>query len=151
MKFLLRVVIIALAAFAVSAPAFAAENWPDSFGAYVGKVRKTVKTADLKAYLDAVKKPDGVLLIDVREPSEYASGHVAGTVNIPRGLLEFRIWKQLGYPKAVNMNTKIYTQCATGGRATLAAADLKKIGFKNVIAVVANTADFEKNGFPWTK
>ena len=60
----------------------------------------------------------------------------------------------MGYPKKVekvDMKTKIYTQCASGGRATLAAADLKKIGFTNVIAVVAETKDFEKNGFPWEK
>ncbi len=151
MKRLVRVAIIALTAFAISAPALAAENWPDSFGTYVSKVRKTVKTTDIKGYLAAVKNPNGAMLIDIREPSEYAAGHVSGTVNIPRGLLEFQIWKQMGYPKAVNMKTKIYVQCATGGRATLAAADLKRIGFKDVIAVVAVTADFEKNGFPWTK
>jgi rhodanese-related sulfurtransferase len=151
MKRLVRFAIIALTAFAISAPALAAENWPDSLTTYIGKVRKTVKTADLDAYLAAVKNPNGAMLIDVREPSEYAAGHVTGTINVPRGLLEFQIWKKMGYPKAVNMKAKIYVQCATGGRATLATADLKKIGFKNVIAVVANTEDFEKKGFPWTK
>lgn len=151
MKRMLRFAIVILGTLAVTAPSFAAENWPDSFSAYVGKVRKTVKTADLDAYLAAVKNPNGAMLIDVREPSEYAGGHVKGTMNIPRGLLEFQIWKKMGYPKTVDMKTKIYVQCASGGRATLAAADLKKIGFKNVIAVIANTADFEKKGFPWEK
>jgi len=147
----LRFAIILVAAFAVTAPAFAAEDWPDSFSAYVAKVRKTVKTANIDGYLAVAKKPNGAMLIDVREPAEYATGHVAGTVNIPRGLLEFQIWKKLGYPKAVNMNKQIYTQCASGGRATLAAADLKKIGFKNVTAVVANVKDMEKKDFPWEK
>ena len=147
----LRFAIVIVAAFAVTAPAFAAENWPDSFSAYVAKVRKTVKTTNSDGYLKAVKNPNGALLIDVREPSEYAAGHVVGTINIPRGLLEFQIWKKMGYPKKVNLSTTIYTQCASGGRATLAAADLKKIGFKNVIAVVAPTNEFEKKGFPWEK
>jgi rhodanese-related sulfurtransferase len=147
----LRFVIIFVAAFTVTAPAFAADDWPDSFGAYVAKVRKTVNTTDIEGYLAVAKKPNGAMLIDVREPAEYATGHVVGTINIPRGLLEFQIWKKLGYPKAVNMNKKIYTQCASGGRATLAAADLKKIGFKNVTAVVANVNDMEKKGFPWEK
>ena len=151
MKSKLRFAIVLLSALAIGAPAFAAENWPDSFGAYVTKVRKTIKTADLDGYLAAVKNPNGALLIDVREPSEYAAGHVTGTVNIPRGLLEFQIWKKMGHPKPVNMKTKIYLQCATGGRATLAAADMKRIGFTNVVAVIANTADFEKKGFPWEK
>ncbi len=146
-----RFAMVVVAAFAVSAPAIAAEKWPDSFSAYVAKVRKTVKTVNLDGYLTAAKKPNGAMLIDVREPSEYATGHVAGTINIPRGLLEFQIWMKMGYPKKVDMNKKIYAQCASGGRATLAAADLKKIGFTNVIAVVANVKDFEKKGFPWEK
>ncbi len=151
MKSKMRFALVLLSALVVTIPAFAAENWPDSFGTYVTKVRKTVKTADLNAYLAAAKNPNGALLIDIREPSEYAAGHVKGTINIPRGLLEFQIWKKMGYPKTVDMNTKIFLQCATGGRATLAAADMKKIGFKNATAVIANTADFEKSGFPWEK
>ena len=151
MKSTMRFALVLLTALAVTAPAYAAENWPDSFGSYVTKVRKTVKTADLDTYLAAAKNPNGALLIDIREPSEYAAGHVKGTINIPRGLLEFQIWKKMGYPKTVNMKTKIYLQCATGGRATLAAADMKRIGFKNATAVIANTADFEKKGFPWEK
>lgn len=147
----LRFAVILAAAFAITAPVYAAEKWPDSFSAYVAKVRKTVKTTNIDGYLAVVKKPNGAMLIDVREPSEYKTGHVVGTVNIPRGLLEFQIWTKMGYPKKVDMNKKIYTQCASGGRATLAAADLKKIGFKNVVAVVADVKDFEKKGFPWEK
>jgi rhodanese-related sulfurtransferase len=90
----------------------------------------------MDGYLAVVKNPNGAKLIDVREDYEYKAGHIPGTVNIPRGLLEFRIWKALGYPKAVDMNTTIYVQCRTGGRATLAADDLKRIGFTNVTAVV---------------
>ena len=151
MNRMLRFAVVLVSAFAITSPVLAAENWPDSFSAYVGKVRKTVKTTDAAGYLKAVKKPNGAMLVDVREPSEYADGHVAGTVNIPRGLLEFQIWKKMGYPKKVDMNKTIYLQCASGGRATLAAADLKKVGFKNVIAVVAVTAEFQKQGFPWEK
>lgn len=142
-----RFAIILFAAVAVSAPAFAAENWPDSVTNYVAKVRKTVKITDMEGYLAAVKNPNGALLLDVRGEAEFKAGHVPGAVNIPRGLLEFRIWKQLGYPAKVDTNRKIYVQCATGGRATLATADLKKIGFKNVVAVVMNWSEWEKKGY----
>ena len=87
----------------------------------------------------------------MREPEEYKAGHVPGTINIPRGLLEFRIWKTLGHPNAIDLNEKIYVQCSTGGRATLAAADLQKIGFSKVTAVIMNLSDWEKNGYPWKK
>ena len=95
--------------------------------------------------------PNGALLIDVREETELKAGHVPGTVNVSRGRLEFRIWKQLGYPGPVEMNRKIYVQCATGGRATLAARQLKDIGFTNVTAVVMELADWQKKGHPFVK
>ncbi|MGO9006444.1 MAG: rhodanese-like domain-containing protein [Beijerinckiaceae bacterium] len=147
----LRFTIVLLGAFAVSAPAFAAENWPDSLDNYLAQIRETINTADMEGYLEAVKNPHGSLLIDVREDSEYKAGHIPGTVNIPRGLLEFRIWKQLGYPNKVDMNKKIYVQCMTGGRATLTAADLKRIGFTNAVAVIMNLEDWERKGYPMEK
>ncbi|MCF8476156.1 MAG: rhodanese-like domain-containing protein [Pseudolabrys sp.] len=151
MKSKLRFAVVFLAAFAVTAPAFAAENWPDSFGAYVSQIRKTIKTTDMDGYLAAVKNPNGAVLLDVREDAEYKAGHIPGTINIQRGLLEFQIWKALGYPKTVDMNKKIFVQCRTGGRATLATADLQKIGFKNVTAVIMDIAEWEKKGLPWEK
>jgi rhodanese-related sulfurtransferase len=148
---MLRFAFILIVVVAVSAPAIAAENWPDSITNYVAKVRKTVQTTDMEGYLAAVKNPNGALLLDVRGEGEFKAGHVPGTVNIPRGLLEFRIWKQFGYPAKVDTNRKIYVQCATGGRATLATADLKKIGFKNAVAVIMNLQDWEKKGYPFEK
>jgi len=151
MKHSLRFAIAFVGVLIVSAPALAAENWPDSFGAYVAQVRKTVKTTDMDGYLAVVKNPNGALLLDVREDNEYKAGHVPGTVFIPRGLLEFSIWKQLGYPKPVNMAQKIYVQCRTGGRATLAAASLKAIGFTDVTAVIMDIDEWQKKSLPFVK
>ena len=55
----------------------------------------------MDGYLAAVKNPNGAVLLDVREGEEFKAGHVPGAVNIPRGLLEFRIWKLFGYPAQV--------------------------------------------------
>ena len=142
-------------AFAISTPVWAqakpAPAWPPIVTKQFMAARKTVKTVDMKGYLAAVKNPNGAMILDVREPAEFAAGHVPGAVNIPRGVLEFRIYKELGYPKKVDTSRKIYVQCQTGGRASLAAASLKQIGFKNPIAVVVNMAEWEKAGHPWVK
>jgi rhodanese-related sulfurtransferase len=132
-------------------PGFTAENWPDSVDQYVVDVRKTIDTIDLDGYLTVVKNPNGALLLDVRDENELVSGHVPGTINISRGRLEFRIWKLLGYPDKVDMNRKMYVQCSSGGRATLAAKQLKDIGFTNVTAVVMELADWQKKGYPFLK
>ncbi len=147
----IRFVIALIAVVSMSVPALAAANWPDSVNESIAQVRKTVKTTNMDGYLAVVKNPDGALLIDVREDNEFKTGHVPGAINIPRGLLEFHIWKQLGYPNKVDMGRKIYVQCATGGRATLATKALDNIGFTNVTAVIMSIADWEKKGYPFEK
>jgi len=104
----------------------------------------------MDGYLAVVTKPDGVLL-DVREDDEFKSGHVPGAMNIPRGLLEFRIWRALGYPAVVDTGRRIYVQCRTGGRATLAAKHLQDIGFTNVVEVIMTIDDWEKKGHPFVR
>ena len=151
MTHMIRFAVAVIFATATATPAFPAENWPDSFSAYLASVRKTVKTMDTEGYLPVVKNPDGALLIDVREDYEYKAGHVPGPINIPRGLLEFQIWRTLGHPDRVDMNRKIIVQCRTGGRATLAAAALKAIGFTDVTAVITNIEEWEKSGKPWVR
>lgn len=162
MRALLKVSLIVLMAGAVpagvavsslNAPAHAAMamEWPESVSQYVLQIRKTVKTTDMEGYLAVVNNPNGVLLLDVREDAEFKVGHVPGAVNIPRGLLEFHIWKQLGFPSKVDMSRKIYVQCQTGGRATLSAKQLQDIGFTNVTAVIMNFEEWQKKGNPLSK
>lgn len=148
---IVHIAVIYLAVLGIHAPAFAGEDWPDSVDQYVMQIRKTVQTTDMDAYLVAVKNPNGALLLDVREESEFQTGHVPGAVNIPRGLIEFRIWRQLGYPANVDTKRKIFVQCMTGGRATLATKQLNDIGFTNAVAVIMNFGEWQKKGNPIVK
>ena len=115
------------------------------------QIRKTVETTDMEGYLLAVKNLNGAILLDVREEDEFQVGHISGAVNIPRELLEFRVWKQLGYPTIVDTKRKIFVQCMTGGRATLATKQLSDIGFTNVVAVIMNFGEWSKKGNPLVK
>jgi len=73
-----------------------------------------------------------ILLLDVREPEEFASGYLRkeNHLTIPRGKLEFvaikKIHEQYGH------DVSIVTYCFKGPRGLLAAYQLKKMGFKNV-------------------
>jgi rhodanese-related sulfurtransferase len=147
----LKIALIAFGAFVVSAPGNAAENWPDSVDQYVAQVRQTIDTTDMDGYLAVVNSPNGAALIDVREENEFKTGHVPGATNVSRGRLEFWVWKPLGYPAKVDMNRKIYVQCASGGRATLAAKQLKDLGFTNVTAVIMDLAEWQAKGHPFVK
>ena len=105
----------------------------------------------MDGYWAAFKNANGALLLDVREENEFKAGHVPGTINVSRGGLEFLIWRPLGYPDTVDMNRKIYVQCASGVRATLAAKQLKDMGFTNVTAVVMSLPDWQNRGYPFVK
>ncbi len=67
---------------------------------------------------------ENVVFLDVREPSEVeASGKVAGAVNVPRGMLEFRADpSNPNREAALDPSKTVVTYCAMGGRAALAAA-----------------------------
>lgn len=80
---------------------------------------------------DRMSLPE-TLLIDVREPDEYRLGHIAGSVNIPRGMLEFKISNE---PTLQNLTRPMIVYCKTSGRAALSVVALKSMGFKNVVSL----------------
>ncbi len=76
----------------------------------------------------------GVPIVDVREPAEFAAGHVPGAVNIPRGVLEFEIdghpaVNGIKDPALAHRELPIVVYCRSGGRSALAAEALKRLGF----------------------
>lgn len=72
------------------------------------------------------------VVIDVREYDEYAAGHLPGAINIPRGVLEFKIGM---VPECANKDGAFLVYCRTSGRAALSAVQLQKIGYSNVISM----------------
>jgi len=69
-------------------------------------------------------------VIDVREREEQAKGIIPGAVLLPRGILEVNI-DQITTNKA----HKLVLYCGGGNRSALAAVNLKKMGFRNVISL----------------
>lgn len=71
----------------------------------------------------------GAVMLDVREPNEFDMGHLPGAVSIPRGLLEFMVGNN---PSLKDFDQDIVVYCKNGGRSTLAADTLQKMGFNQV-------------------
>lgn len=96
----------------------------------VSTAKSQVKTCSpLEAAL-RLEADDSVILVDVRETSEYRDASIASSINIPRGLLEWKISEAC--PDA---SQSILIHCASGGRATLSVKSLVDMGYKNVTAV----------------
>ncbi len=83
--------------------------------------------ADVKQRLDA---GETLNLIDVREESEYAKGHVPGATHLGKGVIERDIEKT--FPDAA---TEIVLYCGGGFRSVLAADNIQKMGYRNVISM----------------
>jgi rhodanese-related sulfurtransferase len=95
---------------------------------------------DLKAAYAAYR--DGSRFVDVREPSEWAGGHIAGAVHHPVGALE------QNPALAVARDSPVVTYCAAGARAARAASALAAAGYTDVAALQAGYDDWAAAGFP---
>lgn len=72
------------------------------------------------------------VVLDVREPDEFAAGHIPGAINVPRGLLEFKL---SATPELERRDLDILLYCRSGGRAALAACSLQDMGYANVRSI----------------
>jgi phage shock protein E len=68
---------------------------------------------------------DGAIIVDVRTKSEFQSGHLRNSINMPVDNLEQNL-------KKLNKNKPIITCCASGARSASAARILKSNGFEQV-------------------
>jgi len=100
----------------------------------LAQVRATLNTVTATQAIVQSKTNNGII-IDVREPSEFAQKSAVATINIPRGLLEMKMLQM--YPDA---ELAIFIHCATGARATFAGEQLQRIGYENVSVI---TCDLE--------
>ncbi len=96
----------------------------------VAAAKQTISEVDVEQAEAAIQAAD--LLIDVREPDEYHSGHLSGAINIPRGLLEFKFSND----EALNTrDLNIVLYCKNSGRAALSAKSLAEMGYLHVQSI----------------
>lgn len=88
------------------------------------------------------------LIIDVREPEEYHQGHIAGAVNIPRGMLEFKISNDASLQ---DLKRPIIVYCKTSGRAALSVVAMQCMGFENVMSLAGGFDTWISEGHPISK
>ncbi|MEN9705880.1 MAG: hypothetical protein RLZZ393_1759 [Pseudomonadota bacterium] len=118
----------------------------------VARARQSIREvhpAELRDHLP------GAAVIDVREPQEYATGHLPGAVNIPRGMLEFEISTNpdvggVTDPALADRSRHIVLYCLGGGRAALAAAALQELGYTHVESIAGGIRACVDAGFELT-
>ena len=87
------------------------------------------------------------VLLDVREPQEFHPGYITDAVNIPRGVLEFKISNELFWESQSsylpNKDEIIYVYCKKGKRSILAANTLEMMGYENVKFIIGGFKQWE--------
>lgn len=109
---------------------------------------------EAKAQIKEVSTAEGQSLlgkrtvIDVREYDEFAAGHLPGAINIPRGVLEFKIGM---VPECANKGAPFLIYCRTSGRAALSAVQLHKIGYSDIVSMAGGYELWANEGRPTEK
>jgi rhodanese-related sulfurtransferase len=116
------------------------------FLALVNDAKKRVKetnVADVKRRMDAGEK---FVLVDVREESEWAQGHLPGAIHLGKGIIERDIEKRVP-----DTGAKLILYCGGGFRSALTADNLQKMGYTNVESMDGGWRDWTGAGLPTQK
>ncbi|MFB4169968.1 sulfurtransferase TusA family protein [Virgibacillus sp. JSM 102003] len=97
---------------------------------------KHEEITDLEELRSKVNGNEDIAILDVREPAEFAFGHIPGALNIPLGELEERF-------EELDKDKELHVICRTGNRSDLAAQKLTEKGYENVKNVVPGMSKWE--------
>jgi rhodanese-related sulfurtransferase len=96
----------------------------------VNDAKSRVPEIDIEGYLKMVAGHEPHLLIDTREESEWAAGHVKGALHMSKGVIERDV-----EAKVPEKSTKLVLYCGGGFRSALVADNLQKMGYTNAISL----------------
>lgn len=106
------------------------------------RIRET-NVAEIKRRLDAGEK---IILIDTREESEWARGHLPDAVHLSKGIIERDV--EVRFP---DKNVELVLYCGGGFRSALSAENLQKMGYKNVVSMDGGWRGWLDSGYPTVK
>ena len=105
------------------------------------RVRETT-TDEVKRRLD---RGDRFVLVDVREDSEFAKDHLPGAIHLSKGIIERDI-----EAKIQDTSAEVVLYCNGGLRSVLAADNLQKMGYSNVVSMGGGVREWRDKKYPLT-
>ena len=119
---------------------------PPRFLAIVDDAKKRVRETTVDAVKTRLDRGDKFLLVDVREESEYAKDHLPGAIHLGKGVIERDV-----EAKVPDTSTEMILYCGGGFRSALAADNLQKMGYTNVISRDGGIRGWREKAVPLTK
>ena len=111
----------------------------------VNDAKSRVKQTSIHDVKGKIDRGEKFTLIDVREESEFAKDHLPGAIHMGRGIIERDIEMRIPDP-----NTPVVLYCGGGFRSALAADNLQKMGYTNVISMDGGVREWREHDYPLT-
>jgi rhodanese-related sulfurtransferase len=121
-------------------------NHSEGFLHLVNDAKKRIKEEDYRETKKRLDAGEKIRVVDTREDSEWARGHIPGAIHLSKGIIERDIEKTIP-----DKNATIVLYCGGGFRSALAADNLQKMGYSNVISMDGGWRGWTESGFPTIK
>jgi rhodanese-related sulfurtransferase len=112
----------------------------------VNDAKSRVKEMTVDETKQTLDRGEKMLLVDVREESEYAKDHLPGAIHLGKGVIERDI-----ETRVPDLNTVMVLYCGGGFRSALAADNLQKMGYTKVISMDGGVREWREKKYPMTR
>jgi rhodanese-related sulfurtransferase len=109
----------------------------------VNEAKSRVKETDVHAVKKQMDAGGKFYLVDTREDSEWNRGHLPGAIHLCKGIIERDIEKAIP-----DKDAKVVLYCGGGFRSALAADNLQRMGYTNVISMDGGWRGWNEAGYP---
>jgi rhodanese-related sulfurtransferase len=123
-----------------------APKHPPRFLKIVEDAKSRVRETNVDEVKSRLDRGDKLVLVDVREDREFDADHLPGAVHLGKGIIERDV--EAKYP---DLQTELILYCGGGFRSALAADNLQKMGYNNVISMDGGIRGWREKGYPLEK
>jgi rhodanese-related sulfurtransferase len=116
---------------------------PEGFLKLVKEAKTRIKEEDFRDIKKKLDAGEPMIIVDTREDNEWARGHIPNAVHLGKGVIERDIEKAIP-----DKDTTLVLYCGGGYRSALAADNLQKMGYRNVISMDGGWRGWTEAGFP---
>jgi rhodanese-related sulfurtransferase len=115
----------------------------EGFIRLVKEAKTRIKEEDFRNIKKKLDAGEPIIIIDTREDNEWARGHIPNAVHLGKGVIERDIEKAIP-----DKDATVVLYCGGGYRSALAADNLQKMGYRNVISMDGGWRGWTEAGFP---
>lgn len=112
----------------------------------VESARQNVREVTVAEARERIAARPGVVLVDVREESEWAAGHAREAISLGKGILERDVENRIPDPA-----TEVILYCGGGFRSALSAEAMQKMGYTNVWSLAGGYRAMNEAGWPMVR